>query len=94
MVKINQKIIKKLTREVVQINQRDNKRLTREVVQMTIIVLVMYLIASVSHQVHWSRWARADCTPSNHGGNCLSNSGYGYKKEGLTLSSAYGIINI
>ena len=77
MVKINQKIIKKLTREVV---------------QMTIIVLVMYLIASVSHQVHWSRWARADCTPSNHSGNCLSNSGYGYKKEGLTPASAYGII--
>jgi len=40
-------MIKKSTRKMVKINQRIIKKLTREVVEMTIIALVMYLIASV-----------------------------------------------
>ena len=40
-------MIKKSTRKMVKINQRIIKKLTREVVEMTIIALVMCLIASV-----------------------------------------------
>lgn len=40
-------MIKKSIKEMVKINQKMIKKLTREIVEMTIIVLVMYLIASV-----------------------------------------------